>query len=55
MRNLSRLLTKNLVAWIKETGAGRRYAGGLTKFEPGDLRNMPISSEVLAVVAPANL
>jgi hypothetical protein len=48
MRNLSRLLTRDLVAWTKETGAGRRYAGGLTKFEPGDLKNMPLSSEVLA-------
>jgi tRNA1(Val) A37 N6-methylase TrmN6 len=50
MRDLSNLLTENLVAWIGQTGAGRRYAGGLVKFEPGDLRNMPISSEVLSVL-----
>ena len=55
MRNLSRLLTENLVAWIAETGAGRRYAGGLTKFEPGDLRNMPINSEILSILTPPKL
>jgi hypothetical protein len=55
MTDLSRLLTENLVAWIKETGAGRRYAGGLTKFEPGDLRNMPINSEILSILTPTKL
>jgi len=38
-----RLLNDELRKWIDRESAGRKYAGGLVKFEPSDLARMPIS------------
>lgn len=45
------LLTESLSKWIRRDHVGRRYSGGLVKFEPNDLRKMPISKEVALIIA----
>lgn len=48
MVNLTKLLNNELKNWIDQESAGRKYAGGLIKFEPGDLETMPIHESTLA-------
>jgi hypothetical protein len=36
-------LTEDLAQWIKEKGVGRKYSGGLVKFEPNDVKEIPLS------------
>jgi len=50
MKELSLVLSGELASWIKKESAGRRYLGGLLKFEPGDLSKMPISRSLLDMV-----
>src|SRR5437660_11236836 len=40
-------LNRNLWNWIENNNVGRRYSGGLLKFEPGDLNKMPIGGRIL--------
>lgn len=42
MVDLTKLLNNELRKWIDAESVCRRYKGGLVKFEPGDLKNMPI-------------
>ena len=42
---LAGLLTEDIRCWMKDGSHGRQYAGGLVKFEPGDLRKMPLQKE----------
>jgi len=44
---LTKFLNSELKNWIDRESAGRKYAGGLIKFEPGDLKNMPVSKSKL--------
>jgi tRNA1(Val) A37 N6-methylase TrmN6 len=47
MTNLVQQLNIDLKKWIDQEGVGRKYLGGLVKFEPGDLKNMPIYDQSL--------
>lgn len=47
MVNLTKLLNNEIKNWIDQESAGRKYAGGLIKFEPGDLRIMAIRESTL--------
>lgn len=47
MKLLAGLLSNELVKWVNQNFVGRRYKGGLIKFEPSDLERMPISMAAL--------
>jgi len=47
MTNLVQQLNIELKKWIDQEAVGRKYFGGLVKFEPGDLKNMPIYEQGL--------
>jgi adenine-specific DNA-methyltransferase len=48
IRKLVRLLNGNIKEWIDQKSVGRRYSGGIVKFEPKDLERMPISKSALS-------
>ena len=43
LEKIARALTEDLAQWIKEKGVGRKYSGGLVKFEPNDVKEIPLS------------
>lgn len=47
MKLFAQLLNNELVKWVNQNSVGRRYKGGLVKFEPSDLERMPISMTAL--------
>jgi tRNA1(Val) A37 N6-methylase TrmN6 len=47
MANFVEQLNTELEKWIDQEVVGRKYPGGLVKFEPGDLKNMPICEQSL--------
>ena len=47
MANFVEQLNTELEKWIDLEVVGRKYPGGLVKFEPGDLKNMPICEQSL--------
>lgn len=47
MNVLAKVLNRELANWINLEPVGRRYKGGLIKFEPRELENMPISLAML--------
>lgn len=49
---VTELLNSDLRNWIDQKSVGRKYAGGLIKFEPGDLRTMPVSKHTLNELSP---
>lgn len=49
---IAELLNHDLTRWIESESVGRKYAGGLIKFEPGDLAEMPISNHTLDELSP---
>ncbi|MDH5779208.1 MAG: N-6 DNA methylase [Candidatus Bathyarchaeota archaeon] len=55
--NIVEQLNTALKKWIDQEAVGRKYRGGLVKFEPGDLKNMPISELKLTdrEIGPASL
>jgi len=48
MRLLAELLNSEMVKWVNQNSVGRKYKGGLIKFEPSDLERMPISMTALS-------
>lgn len=42
-----RMLNYEFINWVDSESVGRKYKGGLVKFEPGDLYNFKISEEKL--------
>lgn len=47
-------LNRDFLKWIRNEDAGRVYAGGLRKFEPGDLEQMPVSKGLLGLARLAS-
>jgi len=47
MMTVTELLNSELKKWIDQEPVGRRYRGGLVKFEPRDLWVMPVSESAL--------
>lgn len=57
MTALAEALTKCLTEWIERSrvsdqSVGKTYAGGLLKFEPRQLADMPITDEILKLLKP---
>jgi hypothetical protein len=53
MGDIARYLNETLTSWIENNNVGRRYAGGLVKFEPGDLQRMPVPKDLVSRVTSA--
>ncbi len=51
MPKIAAKLTKSVSDWIDFEDVGRRYEGGFRKLEPGDLGQLPISSNLLRTLA----
>jgi len=47
MKLLAELLNSEMVKWVNQNSVGRKYKGGLIKFEPSDLERMAISVKAL--------
>jgi hypothetical protein len=47
MAGLAAQFNAELEKWIDQETVGRKYSGGMVKFEPGDLGNMPIRDQDL--------
>jgi hypothetical protein len=53
MGDIAEYLSAALASWIENNNVGRRYAGGLVKFEPGDLQRMPVPKDLVFAVTSA--
>jgi adenine-specific DNA-methyltransferase len=49
---VAELLNESLWNWIDHKNVGRRYSGGLVKFEPKDLEKLPVSETLVESVMP---
>ncbi len=55
MVEFTQQLNRDFLGWIGDGSTGRMYAGGLRKFEPGDLRQMPISKALLTLARSVSI